>query len=48
MRIYKFAEPMYCSLVHNDLNLLFTGSWDKIVRAIDLKTGEVDQSFVAA
>jgi WD40 repeat protein len=28
--------------------LLFTGSWDKIVRAIDLKTGEVDRSFVAS
>lgn len=48
VRIYKFADPMYCSVVHPDMNLLFTGSWDKIVRAIDLKTGEVDQSFVAA
>jgi WD40 repeat protein len=27
---------------------LFTGSWDKIVRAIDLKTGEIDRSFVAS
>lgn len=28
--------------------MLFTGSWDKIVRAIDLKNGEVDRSFVAS
>jgi len=28
--------------------LLFTGSWDKIVRAIDIKTGEIDRSFVAS
>lgn len=28
--------------------MLFTGSWDKQVRAIDLKTGEIDRSFVAA
>ena len=27
---------------------MFTGSWDKQVRAIDLKMGEIDRSFVAS
>lgn len=48
MRIYKFSDPISYSCVHEGHNLLFTGSWDKIVRAIDLKTGEVDRSFVAS
>jgi WD40 repeat protein len=48
IRIYKFADPIFYSCVHEQHNLLFTGSWDKIVRAIDLKTGEVDRSFVAS
>lgn len=39
---------MMHSTVHLEFNLLFVGSWDKIVRAIDLKTGEVDRSFVAS
>ena len=39
---------MTFSCVHEAHNLLFVGSWDKIVRAIDLKTGEVDRSFVAS
>lgn len=34
--------------MHADHNLVFTGSWDKMVRAIDLKTGEVDRAFVAS
>ncbi len=39
---------MLFSTLHSELGLLFVGSWDKIVRAIDLKTGEVDRSFVAS
>lgn len=39
---------MNYTCVHPQHNLLFTGSWDKIVRAIDLKTGEIDRSFVAS
>ena len=48
MRIYKFADPCCFSLVHEQHNLLFTGSWDKQVRAIDLANGEIDRAFVAA
>jgi len=48
MRIYKFADPCSYSLVHEAHNLLFTGSWDKQVRAIDLHSGEIDRAFVAA
>lgn len=39
---------MMYSTVHSEFSLLFVGSWDKIVRAIDLKSGEVDRSFVAS
>jgi WD40 repeat protein len=34
--------------VHTQLNFLITGSWDRIVRAVDLKNGEIDRSFVAS
>lgn len=48
MRIYKFSDPCSYACLHEANNMLFTGSWDKQVRAIDLKTGEIDRSFVAA
>lgn len=41
-------DPCNFSVVHAEHNLLFTASWDRIVRAIDLKTGEIDRSFVAS
>lgn len=47
-RVYKFQDPVNVSVIHKEHNLLFTGSWDKIVRAIDIKTGEIDRSFVAS
>ena len=39
---------MLYTCIHLEHNLLFAGSWDKIVRAIDLKNGEIDRSFVAS
>lgn len=47
-RIFKFADPCSFATVHTQHNLLFTGSWDKQVRAIDLKNGEIDRAFVAS
>ena len=34
--------------VHVEHNLLFAAGWDKVVRAVDLKSAEVDRSFVAS
>lgn len=34
--------------MHKQHNFLITGSWDRIVRAVDLKNGEIDRSFVAS
>ena len=48
VRIFKFQDPISCFCVHQEHNLLFTGGWDKLVKAIDLKSGEVDRSFVAS
>jgi WD40 repeat protein len=47
-RIFKFQDPVNYTCVHQQLNFLITGSWDRIVRAIDLKNGEIDRSFVAS
>lgn len=48
VRIFKMQDPCNFTCVHKEHNLLFTASWDKIVRAIDLKTAEIDRSFVAS
>lgn len=34
--------------MHAETGFLFSGSWDKQVRAIDLKTSEIDRAFVAS
>lgn len=48
VKVFKFQDPITCISLHTEHNLLFTGSWDKIVRAINLKNSEVDRSFVAS
>lgn len=47
-RVFKFSDPIMTTLVDPTRDFLFTGSWDKSVKAIDLKTGEVDRSFIAS
>jgi len=48
IRIFKFQDPIMYTCYHAEYNFLFTGCWDKQVRAIDLKTGEIDRAFVAS
>lgn len=46
--IYHFENPIYCALYDKTRNMLFSGGWDRQLRAIDLKDGVVDQSFVCS
>lgn len=46
--IYQFEDPIYCALYDKTREMLFTGGWDRQIRAIDLKDGIVDQSFGAS
>lgn len=47
-RVFKFSDPATYSCADLERNLLFVGSYDRSVKAIDLKTGEVDRSFIAS
>lgn len=40
-RLFKFHDPLYYIHWYKHKNLLFTSSWDKQVRAIDVETGKV-------
>ena len=46
--VYQFSDPIYCALYDNTREMLFTGGWDRQLRAIDLKDNVVDQSFGAS
>jgi WD40 repeat protein len=49
-RVFKFPDPVTCCLVSSGIEpqMLFVGSWDKMVRAIILQQGIVDRAFVAS
>lgn len=40
--VYKFSDPIYTALYDRTRDMLFTGGWDKQIRAIDIKDGIVD------
>lgn len=46
--VFKFADPVSCGLVSAEYNMLFTASWDKMVRCIDLEDNKVVKSFIAS
>lgn len=46
--VFKFPDPIYAMLYEPTRDMLFTGGWDRQLRAIDLKAGIVDQSFGAS
>jgi hypothetical protein len=37
MAIFKFADPISCGIISPLYNMLFTASWDKMIRCIDLE-----------
>ena len=46
--MFKFADPVSVIQVSMALNMMFTASWDKMVRVVDLKENKVTKSFVAS
>jgi WD40 repeat protein len=48
LSILKFADPILCGLLSPKLNMLFTASWDKMVRCIDLEQNKIVKGFVGS
>jgi WD40 repeat protein len=48
MSVFKFADPISVGRVSSTFNMLFTASWDKMIRCIDLETNKVVKSFIAS
>ena len=46
--IYKFADPVSVVRISQAHNMMFTASWDKMVRIVDLEANKVNKSFVAS
>lgn len=46
--VFKFADPISVCLIHYSMNMMFTASWDKMIRIIDLEANTVKKSFVAS
>jgi WD40 repeat protein len=46
--VYKFADPVSVAQVSYSFNMMFTASWDKMVRVVDLEANKVTKSFVAS
>ena len=46
--IFKFADPVSTCKLSNLYNMIFTASWDKMVRCVDLESNKVVKSFIAS
>jgi pleiotropic regulator 1 len=46
--VFKFADPVSVCKISNDYNMLFTASWDKMIRCVDLETNKIVKSFIAS
>ena len=46
--IYKFTDPISSIAVSLTMNMMYTASWDKMVRVVDLEANKVTKSFLAA
>jgi WD40 repeat protein len=46
--VFKFADPVSVVQISKSLNMMFTASWDKMVRIVDLQASKVTKSFVAS
>lgn len=46
--IYKFTDPIASISVSLTSNVMYTASWDKMVRVVDLEANKVTKSFLAA
>jgi F-box/WD-40 domain protein MET30 len=46
--LFKFADPVSVCKLRPDFNFMFTASWDKMIRVVDLDKQLVVKSFVAS
>ena len=46
--VFKFADPISACKISSKYNMLFTASWDKMIRCIDLETNKVVKSFIGS
>ena len=46
--VFKFADPVSVCKLSLQYNMLFTASWDKMIRCVDLEKNEVCKSFIAS
>jgi WD40 repeat protein len=48
VNIFKFADPVSVSRLQPHNELLFTASWDKVVRVVDLEKSLIQKAFIAS
>ena len=48
LSVFKFADPISVGVVSPLYNMLFTASWDKMIRCIDLEENKIVKSFIAS
>lgn len=46
--VFKFADPISCAILSKEYNMLFTASWDKMIRCVDLDQNKIVKSFIAS
>lgn len=46
--IFKFGDPISVARVSSEYNMLFTASWDKMIRCIDLDSNKVMKTFIGS
>ena len=46
--VFKFADPISACKISNVYNMIFTASWDKMIRCVDLETNKVVKSFIGS
>ena len=46
--IFKFSDPISCTVIKMEIGAMFTASWDKMVRVIDLERKIISKCFVAS
>lgn len=48
LAVFKFADPISCAIYSKQYNMLFTASWDKMIRCVDMDQNKIVKSFVAS
>lgn len=48
LNIYKFADPISVTRVNLESKFMFTASWDKMIRVVDLEKQIIMKGFIAS